>query len=184
MRDEYLVTEGVHSTVWTRTDGRLNGLGHVALFDWDDHVTEDDVLAFDGLDGPTFIWESSQGKLHGWNVVVRRFPAAAQMLERYDDDTNHNRVGKDRGWWRLRVGEKRPVEDDVYKSSPEYLGLHDTHVGGVVSDPHLELARVCGVPETAVESVRERYEPIGDGTKVVAYATMTDIEKKVRGRIV
>jgi hypothetical protein len=183
MRDEYLVTEGVHSTVWKRENGRLDGLGHVALFDWDGHVSADDVAGFDGLDGPTFLWESSPGKLHGWNVVVRRFPSAAETLETFRDDTKHRRVGVDRGWWRLRVGEKRPVEDDVYKQSPEFLGLYDDEVGGFVSDPHLELARVCGVPESIVAEVRDTYEPVGDGTKIVSYATMTDMEKCVRRRM-
>jgi len=190
MRDKYLVTEGVHSTVWKKDDGRMSGLGHVALFDWDDHVSRAQAQLMhgdngDGIDGPTFLWESSPGNLHGWNVKVRRFPATAEVLNDHCDDTKHRRVGVDRGWWRLRVAEKRPVEDDAYKESPVFLGLCDETFdeGGRVSDPHLELARVCGAPDEAIRSIRHHYEPVGDGIKVVAYATMTDLEKCVRRRM-
>jgi len=182
MEDEYLVTEGVHSTVWGKDNGRMHGLGHVALFDWDDHVSVADVREFDGLNGPTLLFESSPGQLHGWNLTVRRFPGAAATLERFNDDHKHQRVGLDRGWWRLRVGKKRRVHDDVYKEDPEYIDLFGGDSGRRVSDAHLELARVCGVPESVVSDVRDRHEPVGDGTKVVAYATMTDMEKTIRGR--
>ena len=182
MDDEYLVTEGVHSTVWTKSNGQMEGLGHVALFDWDNHVSVDDVREFDDLSGPTLVFESSPGQLHGWNLTVRRFPGAATTLERFDDDHKHQQVGLDRGWWRLRVGDKRRVHDDVYKEAPEFRFMFDRDSGRLVSDPHLELARVCGVPESFVSDIRDSHEPVGDGTKVVAYATMTDMEKAIRGR--
>jgi hypothetical protein len=185
MEDEYLATEGVYSTVWDRTNGRVGGLGHVALFDWDGHADLGSLETFydDGLSGPTFVFESSEGKLHGWNVRVRRFPATAKALADYRDDTKHKRVGEQRGWWRLRVGEKRAIGDQVYKKAPEYVGYYDDNSGGRVSDPHLELARVCGVRESVVKAIRERYDAVGDGTKIVSYATMTDVEKLVRRRM-
>jgi len=179
MRDNYLVTEGVHSTVWTKSEGQMEGLGHVALFDWDDHLSVSEVEGFQTLEGPTLVFESSPGKLHGWNLTVRRFPAAAMALEHHCDDHKHQQVGLNRGWWRLRVGVKRTVHDDIYKEAPEFVTLVDDDTGRLVSDSHLELARVCGVPKSVVERVRDRHEPIGDGTKAVVYVTMTDIEKAV-----
>ena len=183
MEDEYLVTEGVHSTVWSKNNGQMEGLGHVALFDWDDHLSVSEVREFGAIEGPTLVFESSPGNLHGWNLTVRRFPKTAMILEHYCDDHKHQQVGLDRGWWRLRVGEKRRVHDDVYKRSPDWVDLFDGDTGEYVSDAHLELARVCGVPDSVIDGVRSRHEAVGDGTKVVAYATMTDMEKTIRGRM-
>lgn len=194
MTDEtnrYLLTEGVTSIVLTEHPGPRgwHGIGHVALFDWDSHVSPADVREFykDGdLWGPTFVFESSDGSYHGWNLQVRSFADTSRMLQEYRDDTKHRGVGDRRGWWRLRVGEKRRITNDVYKPAPEYVArfapVPNTDTPARVSNPHLELARVCGVPDDVVSEVRDLYRPVGDQMEVVAYVTMTDIEKHIRRR--
>lgn len=190
LTEKYLLTEGVTSTVLVDEVGnRTRGIGHVTLLDWDGHVTPVEAvdMARDGsLVGPTFVFESSPGSYHGWNVVVRRFSETCDALDRANDDTGHTEVGVGRGWWRLRVGSKRHADDREYKPAPRFV--RTVMAGGSesfrVSDPHLELARVCGVPASHVESVRRNHRPVGDSMEVVGYVTMTDIEKHVRRAVV
>jgi hypothetical protein len=203
--DTVLVTRGVTSTVFGFNDagegaGRYGreGVGHVALFDLDDHLTPPDVeptFREAGITGPTLLLESSAGSWHAWNLCVRPHPDTAAVLEAGGDDSSHKRIGTDRGFWRLRAGPKLRRNSDRYKKSPIFRGAF------VVADspdppqyplsyPHYELARKLwpGPMEAAAEQVAQYADVadphgevwVGDMLRTPMYATFTDAEKAIQ----
>lgn len=187
--DRVLITKGLTSMAYAMTpemepDGPKDryGIGHVAPFDWDDHVAIGeipDLLDDAGLGGPTVVFESSEGNLHGWNLTLREFPETAAVLEAGRDDTKHRLVGEDRGWWRLRVGPKLTADDDVYKSAPDRVTTYNRPLDTrfqAVSSPHLEWLRSLHGPL----GVDGHYPTYGSHVEMVAYATFTDRGKELQ----
>lgn len=190
-RDQVLVTKGVTSYVYAvgeegEPEGRGGryGVGHIALFDWDDHVGPGDVeghLHEHGIDGPTVVLESSEGNLHGWNLTVRDFAETAAVLERGNDDTKHRSVGVDRGWWRLRAGPKLTADDDVYKPAPEVID--------VVSLPLRDRFRRISAPHAELLERLHGHLPMdpdlpgrGNMVETVTYSTFSDVGKELQRR--
>jgi hypothetical protein len=204
--DGVLVTRGVTSTVFAWDDdgepaGRRGreGVGHVALFDLDDHLAPPDVephFREAGIAGPTLLLESSAGSWHAWNLCVRSHPDTDAVLNAGDDDRRHRRIGTDRGYWRLRAGPKFRRNSDRYKDPPVFRG------GFVVADPedppqyplsrpHTDLARKLW-PEAmdAEMNTIGEYQSVahphgdlwvGDAVRIASYATFTDREKAILG---
>ena len=179
-----LITKGIISVVYSydhegNPKGRYGryGIGHVSLLDWDDHVSIGDArqIAENSI-GPTFIFESSPGNLHGWNLAIRRFHRTKEYLISANDDTKHTDIGVERGWWRLRAGPKLTSEDNTYKDSPKPI---DVIYGDLakVSSPHLRIAEALYGERTKCS---EMYGLEGNCTEAVMYTTFTDREKLIQ----
>lgn len=193
--DETLITKGVKSTVYAYNEagepaGRFGryGVGHMALFDLDDHMKPHEArLTFEkrGIEGPTVLIESSDGNYHAWNLTVRDFADTAGVLDRGGDDTGHNNVGKKRGWWRLRVGPKITANSDVYKPTPEFVGSFWVDPKGrgkvCISGPHEELLKRTYEGYEGCHA--RKCERRGNLIEVVSYTTFTDEGKALQKQV-
>lgn len=186
LKDHQLVTRGVKSPVMDGPDWARDGIGHMALFDWDDHISAEDVpglLDRADIEGPTIVWESSEGNLHGWNLAVRPFSKTAVVLKDGKDDGKHRTVGESRGWWRLRAGPKiSPQGHREYKPAPEPLAFYDRPTDWPVAAAHWQLAHL--LTDGFIPEPDPTYELRGSSVLTAMYVTFTDLGKLVQKRVV
>lgn len=180
VKKHILTTRSVNSPVLPTTDtdisdvseGRCDPIGHVMLVDYDVMQVEQLNSDLAELEGVTIVAESSEDSYHAWNLTVRSKEDTALRLLETRTDMGHVGPGYRRGYWRLRIGPKVRISDEIYKPRPSLRAVVVNEPVGRQSLAHWSLAK--GLWPDRMPDERPDAEWIGSAFTSSEYATFTD----------
>lgn len=181
---EMLETSGLTSYV---RDGDGETVGHTLMLDFDD---VDDVMiplsSAQRQPGISVILRSSPTSYHHHNLTVRSFPEQIKESAAETGDLGHTRWAARRGYFVLRILEKRRIESgETYKEAPELIAVIDTESELPQSRRHLRMFQSIaeeddrGDLRDKLDRAAESHELIGEGLSVDHYKTITDSAKEM-----
>lgn len=164
--DESLV-EVVGITSQVRINKRT--VGHVAFFDFD-KVDMEDIIAEFSLRPALFVFESSKGKFHGIQPIVRtRRATMLYLLGKSIEDRKHAVHGFQKDSWALRTSGKGTKPKPQFK---RIVGDFKGYKDRILSRPHVKyLANMVRETPRKIVTTFKEGKLIGDSLKMVKYVT-------------